>query len=58
MVVTDVLIWVSKHHTSVAPSTNELKEKLLFDMKRGFMESASPGTAYYHELDYLHVYEE
>lgn len=47
------LVWVSTPHTSAALSTNEFEEKLLFDMKRRFMELAPPDDGYYHDTDHI-----
>jgi secondary thiamine-phosphate synthase enzyme len=47
------LAWVSTPHTSAALSTNEFEEKLLFDMKRRFMQLAPPDDGYYHDTDHI-----
>lgn len=47
------IVWVSTPHTSAALSTNEFEEKLLFDMKRWFMQLAPPDDGYYHDTDHI-----
>jgi len=49
----DGLVWASTPHTSAALSTNEFEEKLLFDMKRRFMELTPPDDGYYHDTDHI-----
>lgn len=49
----DGLVWASTPHTSAALSTNEFEEKLLFDMKRRFMQLAPPDDGYYHDIDHI-----